>query len=359
MTISAENEFTPLVSFGLDKGYNWKNISKANSTTKVQVSKVIEASDTFGMPLSTEDTDLVVFGSLARRECTSKSDADWTMLIDGPSDPNHQNLSLLLKDLMIKSELAEPGQSGMFGQTTSSHTIIHNVGGQDDTNHNLSRRILLLLESEKISLAKESNSSGTAYERTLRGVIHQYIENDSGFLGSTGKDNVPRFLLNDIIRFWKTMCVDFAYKQKQQSEKKWAVRNIKLRMSRKLIFVKGLLMCSASFKKPRINSEEIEENLLKAVQTPALQYVYNELSIFPGYHEGIYKLFSAYDDFLGLLDDDKVRGQLESLSMKEAYQDPTFEKAREISHRFQEALQSIYFITDGPLREFTLKYGVF
>src|SRR6202042_2845293 len=107
---------------------------------------------------------------------------------------------------------------------------------------------------EKISLAKESNSSGTAYERTLRGVIHQYIENDSGFLGSTGKDNVPRFLLNDIIRFWKTMCVDFAYKQKQQSEKKWAVRNIKLRMSRKLIFVKGLLMCSASFKKPRINS---------------------------------------------------------------------------------------------------------
>jgi len=31
----------------------------------------------------------IVFGSLARLEWTSGSDVDWTLLVDGPSDPEH------------------------------------------------------------------------------------------------------------------------------------------------------------------------------------------------------------------------------------------------------------------------------
>lgn len=50
---------------------------------------------------------------------------------------------------------------------------------------------------------------------------------------------VPRFLLNDIVRYWRTVTVDFVEKQRGQAGHGWGLRNAKLRMSRKLIFATG------------------------------------------------------------------------------------------------------------------------
>jgi hypothetical protein len=98
---------------------------------------------------------------------------------------------------------------------------------------------------------------------------------------------------------------------------------------------------------------------LKSFQTPALPFIFEVLSKNPAYHESLYKLFTSYNDFLGILNDGSARAQLENLPMKAAYADETFGKARKISHDFQEALKDIFFIKDGPLKDFTIKYGVF
>jgi len=127
---------------------------------------------------TSEDTSLVVFGSLARGEWTSASDLDWTYLIDGQANSDHlviaQKMQTILKD--HEAEFRPPGQTGTFGNMAFSHDIIHQIGGQNDTNKNTTQRILLLLESASIG------KNVQAYERVTKGVINRYLEEDNHLL---------------------------------------------------------------------------------------------------------------------------------------------------------------------------------
>ena len=199
---------------------------------------------------TSDDTSLVVFGSLGRDEWTSSSDLDWTFLIDGGANSDHLLIAQDIQKVLEKANFQKPGPTGTFGNMAFSHDIIHQIGGQDDTNKNTTQRILLLLES--CAIGERSD----AYERVIRGVINRYLEEDNHLLTHDGKRNrVPRFLLNDIVRFWRTMAVDFASKQRDRAGKGWGLRNAKLRMSRKLIFASGLLVCFSSNLDPDLQAQ--------------------------------------------------------------------------------------------------------
>ena len=101
---------------------------------------------------TSEDTSLVVFGSLARGEWTSASDLDWTYLIDGQANSDHLVIAQKMRRVFQENadKFRPPGQTGTFGNMAFSHDIIHQIGGQNDTNKNTTQRILLLLESSTI-----------------------------------------------------------------------------------------------------------------------------------------------------------------------------------------------------------------
>jgi predicted nucleotidyltransferase len=316
---------------------------------------------------TSEDTSLVVFGSLARGEWTSASDLDWTYLIDGQANSDHLVIAQRMRKVFQanKEKLREPGQTGTFGNMAFSHDIIHQIGGQNDTNKNTTQRILLLLESTTIG------KNTQAHERIIRGVINRYLEEDSHLLvEDRTRYRVPRFLVNDIVRFWRTMAVDFASKQRDRAGEGWGLRNAKLRMSRKLIFASGLLVCFGCNLDPNLQKKISPEKSESDIKLDLVNYIRGQIKLTPlevlanaVQQYAVTKdvgdrLFGAYAEFLRILEDKKSREELENLRATDSRKDPTFDRVRQISRAFEQALDSLFF--ESPkLLPLTRKYGVF
>jgi hypothetical protein len=312
--------------------------------------------------LSTEDTSVVLYGSLARREFTADSDADWSLLVDGIADPQHLDSSLEIAKKIAEIPIKQPGREGTFGQLTFSHDLIHYIGGEDDTNANTTRRMLLLLESVPVGGAD-------AYDRVLRNVLGRYLSEDYGWIHGRNPRGVPRFLQNDIARYWRTMAVDFAYKQRQRGGEGWALRSTKLRLSRKLIFASGLLMCFSCALDTTVASltagspsriQTIIEHLWKLSRHPPIDLLAGTFLPYDSLNGVAADMFGAYDEFLGLLSDAEARSRLAQLSYASAATDETYELVRRLGHRFQGGLTRLFFEDDSTgIPELTRIYGVF
>ncbi|MCP3980334.1 MAG: nucleotidyltransferase domain-containing protein [bacterium] len=353
-------------------GHDCPEIEAARRQTSEQVDALVQLLAPNGDRPTSTDADVVVFGSLARGEWTSKSDVDWTLLIDGQAAPEHRQTAQGIAKRLSENGFPAPGVTGTFGNLAFSHDIIHLIGGQSDTNINTTQRVLLLLESARLDLTPEQRGSEqiSACDRVTRNVLYRYLLDDTNLMSPDGvTSRVPRFLLNDIVRFWRTMCVDFAYKGWEQAGHKWALRNIKLRMSRKLIFASGLLMCASGYlstdARPSTGDRTAQEavdsmldELVSFCQLPPLQIVAHALLHY-GATETSATLLDAYGWFLRMLNDDDKRTHLEELAPQDAYNDPVFAEAREQSHRFQDALTSLFLRDHARLAEFTTKYGIF
>lgn len=314
---------------------------------------------------ASDAASLVVFGSIARGEWTTGSDLDWTYLVDGQANSDHLRIAQEI-DRVLKTHterFPSPSQTGIFGNLAFSHEIVHQIGGQADTNKNTTQRVLLLLES--VAIGKECQT----YERVVRAVINRYLEEDTHPLTEDGKAyRVPRFLLNDIVRFWRTMAVDFASKQRDRGGEGWGIRNAKLRMSRKLIFASGLLLCFSCHLDPELQAtistekDVIKLNLVKHirefVRQSSLEIVARSVQEFSVADAVQKDLFSSYAEFLEILDDKKSREHLKSLRAENSRNDKTFGRIREISSVFEKALDQVFFENHkiGPLIR---EYGVF
>ncbi len=313
--------------------------------------------------LNSDDTSIVAFGSLARDEFTPGSDVDWTILIDGVADPKHFELARQVREVLDAVGAKPPGQEAIFGNMAFSHPIIHQIGGEDDTNRNTTQRILLILESRPIGRKG-------AYDRVLNQILTRYIAEDSRFLQRDARFHVPRFLLNDFARYWRTMAVDFAYKRRARGGEGAAIRNLKLRISRKLIFVSGLLSC---FSHHLLLSKD-EGNAILHAPDPAYEYVrtlrsllsHTPLEILASVikrHPHLWpvgsKLFEAYDDFIGVLSDDTTRRALNNLRPGSELEDASYRHLQSVSHSFRDTLLQLFFDEESGLMELTKTYGVF
>ena len=347
-------------------GAKWEALAHADSeaiSARFRILELLtEAFDGADLP---PDTDIVVFGSLARGEFTSGSDVDWTLLVDGPAKPLHRKTAHQIATVLKDGGFGEPGTTGTFGNLAFSHETIHHIGGQRDTNENLTQRILLLLESKKL----RGKAERSAYDRVVREVIDRYLTDEFGPASNDFKRHfVPRFLFNDIARFWRTMCVDFACKEWEQQGKKWGLRNVKLRMSRKLIFVAGMLTCFScrgvletvdvpgdTDRRKRL----LTDHLFNCAHKSPLEILCEAFITYGSSPTRVREILDPYNEFVGLLDDPEVRSSIESIIPGHAADDPHFARIDLLSREFQEFLSAFFFDDNPELCELTKKYGVF
>jgi hypothetical protein len=351
------------MSFGELKnrfGGDWKAIDKAKGNADAQVRRLDGLLDQAAQDsgsLVSEDVALVVFGSLARAEWTSGSDLDWTLLIDGQADHGHANTASHVRKLLKEAKFPEPGRTGSFGKLTFSHNIIHQIGGLDDSNWNTTQRLLLLLESQAVYRPD-------AYNRVILGILRRYLQNDF----RPFRLKVPRFLLNDLHRYWRTMCVDYASKYRERASEGWAIRNIKLRMSRKLIFAAGLVMCYScdsrvvSERNPDLAKDPtvvgMADYLRRFVEQTPLDILCEAL-IRWSKPETVDLILNSYDAFLTRLDDAGNRNHLGQLAPDDADHDVLFQELQEHTRSFEKGLELLFFDDNPVLAALNREYGVF
>jgi predicted nucleotidyltransferase len=345
-------------------GVQWPRISAA----RLAAQQKIETLDLAVSGETSPDTSIIVYGSLAREEFTQGSDLDWTLLVDGQADPQHQKELLSIR-AKLESEGKEPGREKTFGKLTFSHPLLHMIGGEDDTNANTTRRVLFLLEAIPIGKYKQ------AFDRVRKHILYRYLTEDHGLSRKASAGNtrwVPLFLLNDMARYWRTMMVDFAYKQWDRGSRGYALRSLKLGTSRKLMYASGLLSCfwcdpeiskgdygqvSAVEKIWTLNHKLSEMFLLTPLERFARFFLANAENRF--LLDSAADFFKTYDDFLGLLEDNSIRDHLEQLLPEAIDEDPKFQLARSIRTRFEEDVKRIFLNDESPLYHLTISKGVF
>lgn len=182
-----------------------------------------------------DDLTIYATGSYARGEATKRSDLDLFFLYNGNTPlkdlkTKEQALFAAVKSVCNQFQFPPFSSNGKYLKILRAADIFKCIGGKQDDYKNLfTARMLLLLESTPLH-------GHDVYEKIITDVsscyFRDYYLHEKGFK--------PLFLINDILRFWKTLCLNYENKRNQntkntQDKAKEKTKNFKLKFSRATI----------------------------------------------------------------------------------------------------------------------------
>jgi hypothetical protein len=276
------------------------------------------------------DEMVFINGSFARREASAGSDVDFYIVTQN-ADPSPQWAE------HVKSAIEEivpigPAEDGAFYHVEQRDTLIRNIGGEHDNNHNITRRMLLLLEGEWLF-----NSPGLRDVR--RKILEHYIAD------SITDHQLALFLLNDIVRYYRTMAVDYEFKTVEtENAKPWAIRNIKLIFSRKLLYASGFFSVATTAERTRSQKISELERLFELTVIDRMEAICGN-SARP--------MLESYNHFLSKLEDTSIRDHLKSLKREQRQSDFIFRELKNEGHHFTRELLKLFestFDSTHPIR---------
>ena len=286
----------------------YERSSEHSNTTITAIREKLKGSDK-------QNTVVAVCGSYARREASRESDLDY--FVFGKGYVEDGDLRQEMNSLICQLDIRPPSPGGPFEGWTCQNQMLQNIGGDDDSNKNITRRVLLLLEGEWLF-------NEQAF-RQFRGIVLQrYISE------AIPKKNLARFLLNDIIRYYRTIAVDYEFKTLGHlTTKPWATRLLKLVFSRKLLYASGLF--SVAMTHERDSGEKVQV-LDELFSLPVME----RMTCICG-HGPMKPIVERYNLFLEAMENRETRRHLESLHRSER-SDPCYRELKDEGHRFNREL---------------------
>ena len=165
-------------------------------------------------------------GSLGRGDVGAKSDLDLFVVTTKKKKKLKRltEVRLLAHAIEINERLQYGpfSNDGKYLKVYSREAMLDALGAPHDDSENLfTARMLLLLESRCVCGER-------AYTESLRRIIKHYFRDKRG-----KRSFRPLFLLNDLLRYWRTLCLNYELIRDIQG-RPWRKKNINLKFSRML-----------------------------------------------------------------------------------------------------------------------------
>lgn len=268
---------------------------------------------------------VVTVGSFARGEASHQSDIDFYLIYDDLKDLDMKDVESTcdnIKEIIEQSGIRMPSPTGAFNEVVKRSEFLENIGGNNDLNESLTRRMLFLLECKWLC---NQSSYETLYEK----IIHKYVKD------TITQHQMCRFLLNDIIRYYRTMCVDFEYKT-TEAGKSWGDRNIKLMFSRKLIYFSGILVVAETVQHTWLSKRNILKNSFYNTPIERIENICGNKSN---------KMLGMYDEFLDAMSRTEIRDMLNATTDDRSTHNEEFRTLKNKGHHFSLELSKLLAVT--------------
>ena len=247
-------------------------------------------------------------GSFGRCEASEFSDLD--LFIAGKSeklprgdgsgdDFGQKNLLNHLDEICVQAELIEASRGLGFpefsgdGRYLDHHSIFEftNTLGteKDDVANTFTARLLLLLESKPLL-------EDDVYDEIVQSVIESYWRDYQDHRSTF----IPAFLANDILRIWRTFCVNYEARTEREPEGKKAsgkLKNYKLKHSRLLTCYSALPYLLAIYRSQKSVAPSDAFAMTKLTPTERLEWLRDQSDLKEA-KSTIVDLLSQYDRFL-------------------------------------------------------------
>jgi hypothetical protein len=254
-------------------------------------------------------------GSFGRGEASTHSDLDLFILgkNDGKPDRDGKQRSQLssLNEICLKANLIEVTREvgiqefsgdGRWLVHYSVNDLIETLGKpEDDVENTFTARLLLLLESQ--ALLGES-----VYRDALDDVIaaywRDYEDHKTNFM--------PTFLAKDILRLWRTFCVNYEARTERAPElekAKGKLKNYKLKHSRLLTCYSAILYLIEVYSENGTVHPDDARRMIELTPTQRLEWLRDQPSISHSYSI-LDTLLAQYERFLettNIAEDELIR----------------------------------------------------